>query len=130
LTLDPGYVAEGGYTFESGVTCAETLLHMDPRPTAICALNDEMAAGVYRAAHGLGLSVPGDLSVAGYDDAPIATRLWPPLTTVLLPIRDMGRRAAEILTTDVMDADLRARLLDQPRVMPTLVVRQSTSKPA
>jgi LacI family transcriptional regulator len=100
---------------------------MDPRPTAICALNDEMAAGVYRAAHGLGLSIPDDLSVAGFDDAPIATRLWPPLTTVLLPIREMGRRAAEILTTDAMDAERRARLLNQSAVAPTLVVRQSTS---
>jgi LacI family transcriptional regulator len=120
-------VAEGAYTFESGVASAETLLQMDPRPTAICALNDEMAAGVYRAAHGLGLSIPDDLSVAGFDDAPIATRLWPPLTTVLLPIREMGRRAAEILTTDAMDAERRARLLNQSAVAPTLVVRQSTS---
>ncbi len=129
LTLDPRYVAEGAYTFESGVESAQTLLQMEPRPTAICALNDEMAAGVYRAAHGLGLSIPGDLSVAGFDDAPIATRLWPPLTTVVLPIREMGRRAAEILTTDVMDADRRTSLLDQPGVLPTLVVRQSTSTP-
>jgi LacI family transcriptional regulator len=130
LTLDPQYVAEGAYTFESGVASAELLLQMDPRPTAICALNDEMAAGVYRAARGLGLSIPEDLSVAGFDDAPIATRLWPPLTTVLLPIRDMGRRAAEILTTDALDAERRASLLDQTSVMPTLVVRQSTSTPA
>jgi LacI family transcriptional regulator len=130
LTLDPRYVAEGAYTFESGVASAEALLQMVPRPTAICALNDEMAAGVYRAAHGLGLSIPGDLSVVGFDDAPIATRLWPPLTTVLLPIREMGRRAAEILTADVMDVEQRSSLLDQPRVTPTLVVRQSTAAAA
>jgi LacI family transcriptional regulator len=130
LTLDPRYVAEGAYTFESGVTSAEALLQITPRPTAICALNDEMAAGVYRAAHGLGLSIPGDLSVMGFDDAPIATRLWPPLTTVLLPIREMGRRAAEILTKDLTALESRATLADQTRVIPTLVVRESTSAPA
>jgi DNA-binding LacI/PurR family transcriptional regulator len=61
------------------------------------------------------------------DDAPMATRLWPPLTTALLPLRETGRRAAEILTTDVMDDERRASLLNQPGVVPTLVVRRSIS---
>ena len=68
---------------------------MNPRPTAIFTGNDEMAVGVYRVAHDLGLSIPGDLSVVGYDDAPIAQQVWPALSSVLLPIREMGRVAGE-----------------------------------
>ncbi len=97
VKLSPRMVVEGAYTFESGVTCAETLLARKPRPTAIFASNDEMAAGVYKAAYAQGLRIPDDLSVVGYDDSPLATRVWPPLTTVRLPIREMGRKAAEKL---------------------------------
>jgi LacI family transcriptional regulator len=127
LTLDPRYVAEGAYTFESGVAQTDALLRLDPRPTAICTLNDEMAAGVYRAAHVLGLSIPGDLSVVGFDDAPIATRLWPPLTTVLLPIREMGRRAAETLMAELDLSEPRTGA--PPRITPSLIVRESTAAP-
>ena len=82
LTLEDRYSAEGGYTFESGVACATALLKLEPRPTAIFTGNDEMAIGVYKAARDLGLSIPGDLSVVGYDDSPAASRIWPYLTTV------------------------------------------------
>ncbi len=127
LTLDPRYVAEGAYTFESGVAQADALLRREARPTAICTLNDEMAAGVYRAAHVLGLSIPCDLSVVGFDDAPIATRLWPPLTTVLLPIREMGRRAAEALMAGLGGSESQT---PPPRITPSLIVRDSTAEPA
>ncbi|HVY34023.1 MAG TPA: LacI family DNA-binding transcriptional regulator [Caulobacteraceae bacterium] len=130
LTLDPRYVAEGEYTFESGVARAGELLRLDPRPTAICTLNDEMAAGVYRAAHELGLSIPADLSVVGFDDAPIATRLWPPLTTVLLPIREMGRLAAETLMAAGDEAAAEGPAAAGTRITPTLIVRESSTKPA
>jgi LacI family transcriptional regulator len=127
LTLDPRYVAEGEYTFESGVAQADALLRLDSRPTAICTLNDEMAAGVYRAAHVLGLSIPGDLSVVGFDDAPIATRLWPPLTTVLLPIREMGRKAALALMAELDGGPKKTD--GQSRITPSLIVRESTAGP-
>jgi LacI family transcriptional regulator len=130
LTLDPRYVAEGEYTFESGVAQADALLRLEARPTAICTLNDEMAAGVYRAAHVLGLSIPGDLSVVGFDDAPIATRLWPPLTTVLLPIGEMGRRAAEALMADLGAGATEAEAIAASRITPSLIVRESTAAPA
>jgi LacI family transcriptional regulator len=63
LDFDQRYYAEGGYTFESGILAGRALLAIDPRPTAIFAGNDEMAAGVYRAAREVGLDVPRDLSV-------------------------------------------------------------------
>ena len=125
LRLRSGFVEEGEYTFESGVACARRLLSRADRPTAIFTLNDEMAAGVYRVAHDLDLSIPGDLSVVGFDDAPIATRLWPPLSSVLLPIREMGRIAAEALIA----AALAQAPPPRPRISPTLVVRESTAAP-
>lgn len=94
LSLPPELVAPGNYTFETGISAAETLLDAAPRPTAIFASNDEMAAGVVHAARQRGISVPDDLSVIGFDDTPIAAHIWPPLTTVRWPIVAMGRAAA------------------------------------
>jgi len=95
LAFGPELIVEGGYTYESGVAGGEKLLALSPRPTAIFASNDEMAAGVYRAANRLGLSIPGDLSIVGFDDGALASRLLPSLTTIRLPIRELGRIAAQ-----------------------------------
>ena len=127
LTLPAEYVVEGAYTFDSGFAGAEILLSRFPRPTAIFACNDEMAAGVYKAAYLKGLRVPSDLTVVGYDDSPLASRIWPSLTTVRLPIRDMGRIAAERLIAKI-------RRLEGPApsastVFPHLVVRDSSTRP-
>lgn len=127
LTLDPAYVRRAAYTFESGVEAATELLALPQRPTAIFAGNDEMAIGVMKAARDAGLDVPGDLSIVGFDDLPMASRVWPNLTTVRLPIRDMGRMAAEKLTAGLRGLDPAA--LVQPEVDPSLVVRDSTAAP-
>jgi LacI family transcriptional regulator len=126
LSLSPHLVAEGAYTFQSGLACAERLLALDPRPTAIFAGNDEMALGVYQAARERGLEIPRDLSVVGFDDSPIASRVWPLLTSVALPIVEMGRIAASRLrgVTDPADP------LEGRAVTPTLVVRNSVGPPA
>jgi LacI family transcriptional regulator len=94
IKLPRSLIAQGNYTFESGVAAAEKLLDLAPRPTAIFASNDEMAAGVIHSAHARGLKVPEDLSVIGFDDTPISGHLWPPLTTVRWPIVSMARAAA------------------------------------
>jgi LacI family transcriptional regulator len=126
LKLEPRYALEGGYTFESGVRCGQTLLTMKPRPTAIFTGNDEMALGVFKAARDLGLQIPRDLSVVGYDDSPMASRVWPGLTTVRLPIRDMGRIAAEkLLAQETGEAED----LEEVEVRPALVVRESSGPP-
>ncbi len=125
LTLDERYVAEGAYTFESGVDAARVLLALDPRPTAIFTGNDEMALGVFKVARDLGLEIPRDLSVVGYDDLPMASRVWPNLTSVRLPIRDMGRMAAERLLAPMRGLD--PADLGQPEVLPSLVVRDSAT---
>jgi LacI family transcriptional regulator len=127
LSLDERYVVEGGYTFESGIVCAKHLLSLEPRPTAIFTGNDEMAVGVYRAAHEAGVDIPDDLSVVGFDDSPIVSKVWPPLTSVRLPIRDMGAIAARKLLADAQKGG--GREIEEYSVSPALVVRQSTSVP-
>ena len=122
LSLAKTYVAEGAYTYESGIARGRELLSMAEPPTAIFAGNDEMAAGVLQAARELGVRVPEDLSLVGFDDFQIASRLWPTLTTVRTPTREIGRLAAERL----MGRDDDAR--DPKGRLPTLVVRNSTGR--
>ncbi len=127
LRLDSQYVLKGGYTFESGMECGRQLLELDEPPTAVFCGNDEMAVGVYQAARRAGLSIPDDLSIVGFDDSPIATRIWPTLTTVRLPIVHMGRIAAQLLISN------HDRMAMEPptatSVMPSLLVRDSTAPP-
>lgn len=94
LKVPEGAMAQGNYRFNSGVAAAESLLDNPNRPTAIFASNDEMAAGALHAARNRGLEVPADLSIIGFDDSPIAAHIWPPMTTVGWPIREMGKAAA------------------------------------
>ena len=99
LRLDKSLVAQGFNSYDSGVQCARKLLNVSAtkRPTAIFASNDEMAAGVLAVAHSMGLGVPENLSVVGFDDAPLASQVWPALTTIRQPIPDMAAKAAELL---------------------------------
>ena len=127
LSLAPEYIAQGLYTFESGAACTEMLLSRTPRPTAIFAGNDETAAGVYRTAYLRGLRIPDDLTVIGFDDSPLASRLCPSLTTMHQPIRDMGRMAAEKLITKISRTE--SRNLSATTVFPHLVVRESSGRP-
>lgn len=90
-------IAQGAYSFESGIECARTLLTHPEPPTAIFASNDDMAAGVIHSATELGLNVPRDLSVAGFDDSALATRIRPALTTIRRPVRAMAGLATNKL---------------------------------
>src|SRR5690348_16500665 len=96
LPRSPELEVAGDFSFGSGVAAARRLFSL-PRgrgPTAVFAANDDMAAGVIWAAGEHGLSVPGDVSVCGFDDTPIACQIWPTLTTIHQPSREMGRIAA------------------------------------
>jgi LacI family transcriptional regulator len=85
-----------------------------------------MASGVYGAAHELGFRIPKDVSIVGFDDAPIASRMWPAMTSVRLPVRDMGRVAAEKLFTKPKEA----AKVSSGEFTPTLIERQSTAPPS
>jgi len=115
------------YTFVSGVEAGSRLMALSDPPTAIFCGNDEMAAGVCQAAREAGREIGKDISVVGYDDAPIASRLWPGLTTVLLPIRQMGRMASIRLLGDAILGEL-APEDAAGDVHPRLIVRSSTAK--
>jgi len=97
LVEDPELVVQGAFTFGSGVAAARQLFALEQRPTAVFAANDDMATGVMWAAGEYGLKVPHDLSVCGFDDIPLARQLWPALTTVQQPSREMGKLAAQQL---------------------------------
>jgi LacI family transcriptional regulator len=94
LDRGPALIAGGDYSFASGVAAGRLLLEVSPRPTAIFAANDGMAAGVLHAARAIGMAVPEQLSVVGFEDTPIAAQIWPPLTTVHMPIATMAKAAA------------------------------------
>lgn len=106
--------AEGDYTFDSGYAAAERVLALDPRPTAIFAANDIMAAAVLKAAAARGIVVPDDLSVVGFDGSIIARMLTPALTTVHRPLREMAqkttRRLIDLIEGVLEQSDLGAEL--------------------
>lgn len=97
LPVDHELMKEGDYTTEGGFRCAEELLQLKPRPTAIFAANDTMAVGVIKAIQKNGLSVPEDIAVAGFDNNPYSTLVEPNLTTVDQPTNEMGAEAAQLL---------------------------------
>ncbi|MBK7206157.1 MAG: LacI family DNA-binding transcriptional regulator [Thermomonas sp.] len=125
IALPKARIVEAGYTFESGVMAAEQLLAGKRRPTAIFTGNDEMAAGVYKVAMRSGISIPRELSVVGFDDSPLASRLWPALTSVRRNTRDTGRIAAAMLLQPDGGSALAAA-----SVRPHLIIRDSSQPPA
>lgn len=101
LEVSAKMVAQGYFTYRSGLDAAELLLRAPRRPTAIFASNDDMAAATVAVAHRLGLDVPRDVTVTGFDDTPLATTVYPALTTVRQPIAEMAREAVKLLTEQV-----------------------------
>lgn len=93
-------IQQGNFEFGSGARAAEQLMDSREPPTAIFASNDEMAAGVLATAHRLGIVVPARLSVAGFDDAPVAQLVWPSLTSVRRQVRLLAEEAAGLLLTN------------------------------
>lgn len=128
ISLPRSLIADGQYTFESGISASESLLDLSPRPTAIFASNDEMAAGVLYAARLRGIAVPEELSIIGFDDTPVTTRVWPPLTTVRWPIVAMGRAAAlKLIGTAIGEG---AEVNEPSMFSSTLIRRGSVAAPA
>lgn len=137
--LDPRDIQKvrGDFTFRSGTMLTTQLLDASHPPTALICANDDMAAGALSTAHSRGLDVPGDLSITGFDDTPVSEIVWPPLTTVHQPLKDMGRQAvltlAERLTgtagesgwgfTVMPHAVISRRSAD--RIRPTLVTAKA-----
>lgn len=129
ISLPAGRIAKGGYTFQSGVESAEWLLISPNPPTAIFASNDEMALGAIVTAQKMGIKIPADLTIVGFDDSPHAKEVWPTLTTANLHVREMGRLAAEKLLA-LCNNNPEAAAEVQTELVPSFIQRQTTAPPS
>jgi LacI family transcriptional regulator len=126
LRGDPKLIATGDFQQQQGYACARELLSLRPRPTALFASNDVMAYGAMEAARELGLRIPEDISIIGFDDVPQSEAVHPPLTTVRQPLKEMGRSAARMLVKRIAGADAGASDPVSRIELPTsLTIRQS-----
>jgi len=126
LPVDPRLIVHADYTPAGGEAAMATLLNQPERPTAVLAANVASAVGALHAAHALGLSVPADVSVIAIHDSPLASHLVPGLTTVRMPLSELGRRAIELLATREPGDDITETVTDPVEV----IVRESTAPPA
>ncbi|MFI7431318.1 LacI family DNA-binding transcriptional regulator [Micromonospora sp. NPDC049836] len=127
VAVEPELVRFGSFYVDAGYTHGMELLTTTQRPTAIFAGSDMQAMGVLRAARQLGLDVPGDLSVVGYDNLPVAAWIGPALTTVNQPLRDMAGTATQMLLDLARGVDLPASRVD---LVTELIVRETSAPPA
>lgn len=139
LPVEDDLVADSGLSIDSGYDIGTTLLAGSARPTAVFATNDYVAIGVMAAARDLGLAIPDDLAVVGFNDARLAQSMLVPLSSVALPLPEIGRRAVEMLVdcmegrpveSVVLTPRLHIRASSQLRVGPSLLEGSPKSKDA
>src|SRR6202049_3371204 len=123
VPFDPELLVDAGFTEDGGDRATEALLALKNPPTAVFAVTDMTAVGAYAAGGPLGRRVPEDLAIAGYNDIPLAARLIPGLTTVHVPIHELGTVAARMLLEQIETGVLAPK---QVVFAPQLVVRGST----
>ncbi|WP_239124111.1 LacI family DNA-binding transcriptional regulator [Rhizocola hellebori] len=126
VPLDPGLVRTGEFSFEAGLGLGSELLSQPDPPTAVLCGNDLQALGVYKAARRLGLHIPRDLSVVGFDGIDAGTWCDPLLTTVRQPFRDIGAAAANLLLALIAGPVPAQTRIELPA---SLLVRESTAPP-
>ena len=125
VSIDPELVQTGNFEFADGLECARRILAARWRPTAIFASNDDMAAAAACVARQIGLELPGELSVAGFDDAPVASMIWPQLATVRQPVREIARLAADLIIQHRPHRRGWPQPIPRPRLELALVMRGS-----
>ncbi len=117
--------ARGDFTFRSGAALTPELIQAPLRPTALICANDDMAVGAMFAAHRMGLEIPAQLSVVGFDDTPVSAIIWPPLTTVHQPLKRMGARAVELLVSQVRKTQERGERHEE--IIPHQLMRRDST---
>ena len=127
IPLDESLVAPGDFNFEAGLDAGHALLERDAPPTAIFAANDDMAAGVLMAAHRMGLEIPRDVSIVGFDDSEIAEKMWPALTTVRQPLLELGHSATSLL---IEAASRKASATPRGSVLDYSIIYRDSTGPA
>ena len=125
VSIDPQLVQTGNFEFGDGLECARRILENGARPTAIFASNDDMAAAAACVARQMGLDLPGQLSIAGFDDAPVASMMWPQLATVHQPVRQVARIAADLIIQHRPHRHGWPHPMPRPRLDLELVIRGS-----
>lgn len=126
IPIDETLIVEGDFDKLSGYEGAHNLLNLAEPPTAVFVCNDVMAQGAMEAIRERGLQIPGDVSIVGFDDIPLAAVLNPPLTTLRQPMEDLGRRATELLLALINNPDEEQNSI---LLSTELVVRESTAPP-
>ena len=124
IQVEPDLIRHGDYHVESGYEQGLELLRLENRPTAIFAGSDMQALGLYRAAREVGLRIPEDLSVVGYDDLPVAEWIGPALTTIRQPLMEMADQATRLVLRLARGERPPSTHID---LATSLVVRQSTA---
>ncbi|GAA0345865.1 LacI family DNA-binding transcriptional regulator [Bowmanella denitrificans] len=130
ITFNPDYLYDGRYSFESGVKGAKHLLSLAKPPSAIFACNDEIAAGALFAARLSNVSVPEQVSIAGFEDSPFSRQTWPKLTTAAQPTNLIAKKAASLLISQIMIQRSGKGKLEtvHQHFEPELVIRESTQR--
>ena len=123
LTVADDWIAPSSFSMEAGETAARQLLELPQRPTAIFAINDNTAIGALSAIAEAGLKVPSNISLVGYNDIPLVSRLPVPLTSVNVPFQQIAEAALELLAEDAPTDPIRS-------FSPTLIPRSSTKPPS
>jgi LacI family transcriptional regulator len=124
IPVDDDMIRDGDFSHESGFACGNALLDLDKAPTAVFTASDQTALGVYEAARQRGMRIPDHLSVIGFDDLPEARWSSPPLTTVRLPLSEMGMLAARTVLRLAQGEEVDGMRLELATI---LVVRKSTA---
>lgn len=123
IELRDEFIVQGDFSYESGLEAGKQLLGLSNPPTAIFAANDYMAAGALRAAFLMGVKVPDELAIVGFDDAPVSRQIWPSLSTVKQPVQQMSEAAANLLIAKIKDP----KKLNEHHVFNAeLIIREST----
>lgn len=124
LAVDPAWVRASSFSIDAGAEVAEALMALPNPPSAIFAVNDNTAIGAMSTLRRLNREIPGDVSLVGYNDIPIVSRLGTPMTTVRVPFEQIAADTLDLLTRGP-DGDYRIRV-----ATPTLIPRRSTAQPA
>ncbi|WP_151140044.1 catabolite control protein A [Bacillus amyloliquefaciens] len=123
IPFNEKFVAEGDYTYDSGMEALQSLMGLDRKPTAILSATDEMALGIIHAAQDQGLSIPDDLDIIGFDNTRLSLMVRPQLSTVVQPTYDIGAVAMRLLTKLMNKEPVEEHIVELPH---RIELRQST----
>jgi len=127
INVPPEYIEQGFFTYKSGLSATQKLLSLTHRPSAIFASNDDMAAAAISAALMNNIHVPITLSIVGFDDTLLASTVWPHISTVRQPIKEMAKVAVELLVSGKFDDPSKTKSSDLRHVLDFEIIQRESS---